>query len=350
VRKTAYTVYDIARLAGVSPSTVSRVLTGNSRVSQEKEARIRSVIAELNFRPNAHARTLLARRSRTLGVLIPDLTNLFFSQTFLALETAALSQGYSLIVGNTLNLNNSPVSPLETYYVNSLLERQVDGLLYMGGRVNMVAPESLVVREMIALRETLPLVAINGRCEGTGIHEVSSDEGAGVENLVGHLFGLGHREFAFLGGYRGITSFDEKLDRAAAVIGSLGGRMFPEWILPTGYSLEAGALAMATLLERKTRPTAVLGVNDYVAMGAIRGAVERGMRVPQDLSVTGFDDVSTSRFILPSLTTVNHNYQALAEAAIGVMVDLLDSRTPASKTIVSVELKVRESTGPAASR
>lgn len=338
-----HTVYDIARLAGVSPATVSRVITGVVKVSPEKERRIRQVMEEVNFRPNVFARTLLKKRSMTLGVIMPDITNLFFSQTFLELERAAFHRGYSLLLGNTLNSDRIPDLDLETFYLNSLHERQVDGLLLMGGRINDTVMDPDKRDALVRLSQKKPLVTINGTVARSGIAGVRSREEQGIRDLVDHLYQAGHRTFALLGGVVGISAFDLKKAALEATLADRGLDLAEGLVIPTGFSLAEGALAMERLLERSDRPTAVVAINDYVAMGAIRHAVSRGVKVPGDVSITGFDDILPSEYFVPTLTSVNHGYSALAEAALTVLVDRIEGRPVADETLVDTRAIFRES-------
>jgi len=342
-----HTVYDIARLAGVSPATVSRVITGATKVSPDKEKRVREVMELVNFRPNAFARTLLTKKSSTLGVIMPDITNLFFSQTFLALERAAALEHYSLLLGNTLSRREMPGEDWESYYLNSLLDRQVDGILFMGGRVNDVAPAAEQVAELIRLGRQKPIVLVNGRCPGTELRTVCTDEQGGVRALLEHLFSLGHRRIGVLGGYAGITSFEDKLATVTEGLRGQGLELRPDWVRPTGYSLESGFAAMEELLALPERPTAVVGINDYVAMGAIRCATVRGLRIPGDLAITGFDGIQTAAYSIPSLTTVDQNYDELAAAAVRILLAQVNGGATPKDTTVPATLVIRESTGPA---
>lgn len=341
----AHTVYDIAKLAEVSPATVSRVLTGVVKVSPEKEARVRAVMEQLNFRPNAFARTLLRKRSLTLGVIMPDITNLFFSQTFLELERAAFDRGYSLLLGNTLNSDRVPDHDLEAFYLNSLHERQVDGIVLMGGRINDTVMDPRKREELVRLNRHKPMVTINGTVAGTAIAGVRSREEDGVRALVDHLYQLGHREYAFLGGIPGITAYDLKKRTLEETLGGLGLALKPEWTIPSDFSLDAGARAMASLLGQAHHPTAIIGVNDFVAMGALRAAATAGYQIPRDFSVTGFDDIQISEFTVPSLTSVSHQYQELAETAVAVLVARIEGQAVAGETLVETRAIFRESTG-----
>lgn len=340
------TVYDIARLAGVSPSTVSRVITGVAKVRPDKEQRIREVMRDLDFMPNAFARTLLRKRSQTLGVIIPDITNLFFSQTFLALERAAFTRGYSLLLGNTLNSDHNPDVDLESFYLASLLERQVDGLILMGGRVNDSEMEPRKREELLRLDRLKPLVTINGAIHGSGIPGIRSVEEGGIERLVAHLWALGHRDFALVGGVPGITAFDLKRKALDAALRQRGGFLSPERIYPSGFSIREGAEAAARLFSSPARPTALVCINDFVAMGALRQAADAGCRVPGQFSITGFDDIQTSAFLVPSLSTVSHRYEELAASAVETLLTRIEGGEPPQETLVECEAIFRESTGP----
>ena len=245
MRKKATTIYDIAREAQVSVSTVSRVLNANGAVNPELRARVEAAMHELRFRPNRVAQTLYHRRSHTLGCVLPDIVNPFFAQLFLELEVGAFGRGYTIILGNTVSMPE-----LERTYLQTLTERQVDGLLHLGGLTNAtaVSPQDLALLSDLA--ERLPIVAVNGDLAGVGIvASVRSDEAGGMRALLSHLREQGHTRVAFLGGRADVTSSVEKLE----VYRELHPQHPPEWVQFTGLDIDGAGLIEEERREGDTK-------------------------------------------------------------------------------------------------
>lgn len=310
---------------------MSRVLNGNSAVNAELRVRVEAAMHDLRFRPNRVAQTLYHHRSHTLGCVLPDIVSPFFAQLFLELEVGAFERGYTIILGNTVS-----TPALERTYLQTLAERQVDGLLHLGGLTNAleVSPEDLALLRDLA--ERLPIVTVNGDLPEVGIvTSVRSDEAGGMRALFSHLRAQGHTEVAFLGGRADVTSTAEKLQ----VYRELWPASPPGWVQLTGLDIDAGVRAFGELRGAARQPTAVACINDLVAAGVLTAARARGLSVPGDLSVTGFDDVFPSRITAPPLTTVNHNYAELARLALDSLLLGIEGQ-PAPRTVTVPTLLV----------
>ena len=339
VKKKAPTIYDIAARAGVSAATVSRVLNGRASVDAGLRTQVEAAMQELRFRPNRTAQSLNHRRSQTLGCVLPDITSPYFARLFLAIETCAFERGYGVILGNASNDYD-----LERTYLHSLAERQVDGLLMLGGRANLVAPAAARLQDIIEIAERLPIVSVNGDFPGVeGVYSVNSDERAGTRALLTHLFDAGHTKVAFLGGLADITGTQLKLGVYRETLAARGLRFPPEWVQLSGYNVQAGEEALRRVLAQPEHPTAALCVNDLVAVGVLRAAVVAGLAVPGDLSVTGFDDVDLAGLVTPPLTSVNHNYQDLAQLAVDVLLRAVEGECPPRLSSVPTSLAARGS-------
>lgn len=345
------TVYDIARQAGVSPSTVSRVITGAAPVAADKEARVRAVMSRVDYQPNGYARGLLKRESRVLGMILPDISNPFFSRLFLEMERQARATGYVLLLGNTLNAGGPEMGDPERLYLRRMVEHRVDGVIYMGGRVNTVEPDPGVADDMARVAARVPLVIVNGHMPGTAIRRVNADEASGMRQLVDHLHGLGHRDLALVGGRAGTTPWEIKRRAFMDALAAHGLSCPDSRILPLGFDFEAGVEAFRRLRgddgRRGGGPSALLGVNDNVAIGVLRQALAAGCRPPAEFSVTGFDDIPMAGWFLPALTTVSQNFGGLARAAVATLVDLIEGRDAPAESVVPVRLEIRQSSGPA---
>lgn len=335
MRKKAPTVYEIAALAEVSVSTVSRVINGRATVNPAMRSRVQRAMTELRFRPNRLAQTLYHRRSKLLGCVLPDITNPYFARLFLELETRAFERGYTVFLGNTASRPE-----LEHTYLHTLSEHQVDGIFLLGGRANTcgVGPEDL--GDLRELTERLPIVAVNGDLPGDVIvSSVRSDEAAGARRLTRHLRERGHTRVAFLGGQSDVTSTVEKL--------RVYQEAFPDapahWTHLSGLTPRAGGQALEALLASPDLPTAALCVSDLVALGVLAAARARSLRVPQDLSLTGFDDIFAADMAFPRLTTVTHNDAEVARQALDQLVLAIEGGAPARQVWVPTTLIERDS-------
>lgn len=337
------TIYDIAEMAGVSPATVSRVLTGNVRVSSAKKEKILELIRKYNFQPNASARSLISKETKIIGFILPDITHPFFSTVFLGAEKQALRLGYTLILCNSMNDNAFNVTNMESLYLKVLLEKQVDGIIFMGGRINDIYANRDYTAEMNEILRNVPIVMINGKMKDVDCCIVRTDEKAGIQNLVKYLAGLGHRKIGFIGGSKGISSSDEKLRTLKREAGKYNLICRKEWIIPSSFSIDDGYESMEKMLENDELPTAVMAVNDFVAIGAMRAAEEHGLNIPRDISITGFDGIELANLVRPRITTVSQNCLTLGATAVDVIVGLLKGEKSKKETVVRTELLVKES-------
>jgi len=320
------TIYDIAELAGVNPSTVSRALSKPGRISQKTESKIKAAADRLDFHVNPMARGLHTGRSHTLGLLVADITNPVIFGIVRGAEHAASAAGYTLVIAESQESGDAEAEAI------SRLLPSVDGIVLATTRLSDERISSVASRK--------PVVLINRPVEG--VLSVLPDVETGVEALVDHLAGLGHRSLLYLSGpetsWISRRRWDHLLQTAAdrdLAIVEVG---------PHSPTIEAGKLALRRVLA--ARSTAVIAFNDLMAIGLIQAATSAGIRVPEDLSVTGFDDIFGSELIVPALTTVRARLQTAGESAVAQLVELIDGGTPASNDLLETTLIVRDSTGP----
>lgn len=339
------TIYDIAREAGVSPSTVSRVLTNTVGVRKDKRELVQNIIRKYDFRPNALARSLSETNRRTIGIIMPDVRNYYYANLFVACEQAARRQGYSLLLENSLSKLENELGQL------TLMEEQrVSAIILVGGKVDDLSPNKAFVEKVNQVANTIPII-ISGKLEGTSCHQVHIDANLAMELIMEHLIGLGHREIAILGGYSSVASSFEKrqcykqlLERHQIPYRSEFCDNFG------GYDFETGYTRMNEMFSRDTVPTAVIGINDYATIGAMKSILEHGLRIPEDISAVGFDNINICDMMNPRLTSVGYNYDEFADKLVAIATaDASDIDTPALQLIGS-ELVLRDSTGPAKKR
>lgn len=336
-------IVDIARIAGVSPSTVSRALQDHPRISPERRAEIQRLAESLGYRPNQMARGLVTGRSRMLGAVVTDVTDPFVAAVLKGAEAAAREAGYGLLFAMS---NRDPAQELAA--AETLLDHEVDGLIVISSRV----PDRYVGLARSSDRETgdqAPLVLVNNELVGPRIFSVRMDNAGGARAAVAYLRQLGHRRIAFVAGPERGRSNRERLDGYGQGIAANGLGPAAELIVHGAGLLEDGPRALAALRALADPPTAVLCYNDLAAIGLLAAAARAGLRVPGELSVIGFDNIPLSAYATPPLTTFEQPTAALGRAAVESCLRAL-AGLPVANVVLQGRLVVRESTGPCAMR
>jgi Transcriptional regulators len=316
----AATIDDVARMAGVSPSTVSRVMNNRQIVTETTRRRVLDAIAQLNYQPNSLGRNLATRRTRTFGLVIADITNPFSAEIVRGVEEMAHTHGMSMLLYDTLEDRER-----ETQALNLLSEGQVDGLI-------LYAP-LLEQQKLISLiRPGLPLVFINRLPLPSSVGTVEIDQEAGIRAAMQHLVDLGHRKIAYIGGITASQVYQRRLVAFQTACEEAGIEIPEHAILPAMPTIEGGREAVHQLLQDTSfassdRPTALLAYNDLVAMGALIAAQEARIAVPEQLSIMGYDNIPFSALIHPALTTVQQPARMLGEQAVSLLITYLQKHT-----------------------
>lgn len=327
-------IRDVAELSGVSVATVSRVLNGSAKVTAATTARVLARARELDYVPNAAARTLVRQRSQLLGVVLhtgrehPDIQHPFFQEVLVGLKHRVGGLDYDLLL----------FANEEHGFLRRALHHQVDGLVLMGVDRRDPEVERLLVAE-------LPTVSIDIEIAGTHAAFVASDSVTGAGLAVAHLHSLGHERIATITGpiehkpaLDRLTGYEQELDR-------LGLPRRPEYVESGDFYAESGAEAARRLLALPEPPTAIFAASDLMAAGAIQAARELGLHVPGDLALVGFDDIQLAELLDPPLTTIRQDKRGLGIAAGEAVVALVEAADePPRRLVLPVELVVRGST------
>ncbi|MBP3966618.1 LacI family DNA-binding transcriptional regulator [Paenibacillus lignilyticus] len=344
------TVYDIAREANVSVATVSRVLNNTAPVKASTRERIMGLIQKHQFQPNALARSLIKKETGMIGIILPDITNPFFPEVLAGLEQEARNNGYTFFLCDTGSSNQDIKAQYqrESQYLNILMEKQVDGIIMIGGRIDLARCSKEMAKEVAEVNKRLPVVLINGNLPGAKFHRVIIDEVAGGVLATEHLIGLGHTDIAFIGGYKQMSNTVQRLEGYTKAMQQAGLQIREDWIITGGFTVEAGKVFMNQLLggETENRPTAIVCANDLSAIGAIKAAVKHGLRVPEDMSIIGFDDIPLAANVIPELTTISLKCLELGRTAAHILHQLIGKNGIDTLTVLQPELVVRESTAP----
>jgi LacI family transcriptional regulator len=329
---------EIAKIAGVSSATVSRVINGSSLVTGETAERIRKIIEDLNFVPNNSAIHLKNGKSQIYGIIIPDLTNPFFTETIKIFEELLVENEKELLVANTdFHLTRMQRS------VRRMLLRRVDGVALLTSELEAAPLESLV-------QNRIPVVTTDHYRTGPGVSDIVVDFEGGMAEVVRHLKNLGHRDIAFIGGTEGLATSRVRRESFLDAVVKQGLSSREGWIIPGDFKIDGGSAAMARILAQDQVPTAVVTANDLTAIGALRTVHEKGMRIPEDISIAGCDDIAMSDIVYPPLTTLRISRREYARLLFEALrAGSEEMNRPGRQYVLSTSLVVRKSTGPAPS-
>ena len=330
------TIKDVARRAGVGIATVSRALHGHPQISAETAARVLAAVEELGYRPDTNARSLVSGRSHMLGLVVSDITNPFFPELIQGFEDVALRNSYDILVAST---NYDPART--ALCVRRMIERKVDGVAVMTSEIDSSLTDSFS-------RRKVPLVFLDVGKVGKGVSNIRVDYAQGIVEAVKHLNALGHRHIGFISGPLRLKSASERRDAFLQLLGSprdceSGGLLVEEG----DHKVDGGLAAMLRLLERAPHLTAVLASNDLTAIGAMRAIRQAGLRVPEDVSVVGFDDIQIAEFTEPPLTTVRLLRTGLASLACEALIQSIRNGGAGTEVRLGTRLVVRATTAEA---
>jgi LacI family transcriptional regulator len=324
----------VARRAKVSTATVSRVLNNASVVKTSTRARVLRAIEELKYHPNLHARNLAGGKSNTIGVIVSNLENPFFFDIYKTVESDAHAGGYEVVMANT---DYSPQQLVKC--IRLMIGRRVAGLAAIVSEM-----EPALIDELTDSR--IPVVFYDVGTPRTNITNIRVDYRRGVDKVVDYLHSMGHRRLGFVGHHSVLGPINERMKTVMDAVARI-----PALEVRTSVdadTLEGGRAAARQLLATGYTPTAIICVNDIMAVGALRELRERGLRVPQDISVTGFDNVKLSEFCSPALTTVHIPRDRIGHIICDRLAPIPNRPEPKDHEIViDPEFVLRESTGPA---
>jgi DNA-binding LacI/PurR family transcriptional regulator len=324
----------VARRARVSTATVSRVLNNTGPVKSSTRARVLKAIEAFKYSPNLHARSLAGGQSRSIGVIVSNIDNPFFLDVYRAVETRAHDAGYEVIMAHTDYTSERLVSSIRLMF-----GRRVAGLAAIVSEM-----DSALIAELSAQR--IPVVFYDVGTPRRNITNIRVDYASGMSKLTSYLYSLGHRRLGFLAHHATLGPVNERQKSVLAAARRHRGVQVAT--AADADTLEGGRRAARALLDAHPRVTAVVCVNDLMAVGAMRELRTRGRRVPEDVSVTGFDNITLAQFCQPALTTVHIPSDTIGETVCDFLMNPGKSPLP-HEFVIDPELVLRESTGPASS-
>lgn len=327
------TIKDIAREAHVSVASVSRALNGTGPVTDRIRSRVLEVAARLKYVPNSVAQSLPTRRTRTIGVLLPDLQGEYFAELVHGIDIAARARGLHLLISTSHNSVDEVGQSLRA------MAGRVDGLLVMAQHIDEHALQ-------VHLQGTLPVVLISTADSNHTHHCVFVDNAASAQAMVAHLASCGHRFIAHIAGPAGNVDAQQRLKGYREALARVvpGAR---EYLVQGNFTEESGYLAGREILSQPRLPDAIFAANDMMAIGCLYALTEAGLQVPRDVALAGFDDIPTARFVSPPLTTIRVKIAELGSRALDRLADWIDTpeNSHCAVETVPAELVVRASCG-----
>ncbi|MDK1360086.1 LacI family DNA-binding transcriptional regulator [Arthrobacter sp. zg-Y1219] len=326
------TIKDVARLAGVSAATASRVLSGHSATSEDARQAVRDAAAELGFRPNAQARSLRKTSTQTIGLLLPDIRNPFFADLAHAVEQRAREFQYLTLFGNA---NESQEQ--QERYLDVMLSQRVDGLI--------AAPQGEARSLVGLLAGEVPTVFVDRVVDGAKVPSVTADNGSGIADAVRHLTELGHRRIGYIAGPQSTSTGRERLQAYRGAVAETGADDDGDLVFLGDFQSASGAAGARRLLDLPAPPTALLAADSLMSIGAVGVCNERGLAIGADLAFVAYDDIEAFTLLNPALTVITHDVHAMGRLAVDLLLAEIAGESPASVVLPS-RLIIRGSTPP----
>ncbi len=334
----AVTLADVARRAGVSLATASRVLNGSARaVSDEMRVRVTAAARELNYVPNAHAQALVRSTTRTVGVIVHDVGDPYFAEILRGIQQSAADAGRLMIVCNTFR---DPQRELE--YIRLLQMQRVEAIILAGSGLDDRAHSRALIDQLDSFASLGGRVAVIGR-HHIAADAVIPDNVGGARALAHHLLDLGHRSFGVIDGPALLTTSRDRKSGFVQALAACGITLAPEAIMTGDFTRDGGANAAVALLERFPLMTAIFAMNDVMAIGALAALRQRGIAVPEQVSLVGFDDIPIAGDVTPALTTVRVPMSQLGAEALALA---LSAEETLRTVYLPTEVIIRQSTAP----
>ena len=333
------TIRDIAKIAKVSPTAVSMALNDWPRISQETRKRILRIAKKLNYQLNYVARSLVIKRSHTIGLIITTIMNPFYPELAKGIEDKARELGYNIILCST----NYDLR-LEKYDINMLRSKGVDGIIFSSVEINDPNIRPLV-------EDRFPFILVNRRIFHRTLDKkidyIVLDNFSGGYTAMEHLFKLGHRRIGIIAGALNISTAAERTNGAKKLLSDHGLAFDPNLIIECNFSKDLAFQATKKLLSIKERPTAIFAENDYMALGAREAILDGGLRIPEDMALVGFDDIAAAALRGVEITTISQKKYEMGSLAVKILIDKIEEEGPrmANQIMLEPKLIVRKSCG-----
>jgi len=333
------TIKDIAKIAKVSPTAVSMALNDRPRIGQETRKRILRIVKELNYQPNFVARSLVNKRSNTIGLIITTIINPFYPELAKGIEDKAMEFGYNIILCST----NYDLK-LEKYYINMLRSKGVDGIIFSSVEINDPNIKPLI-------EDHFPFILVNRRIHNRFIAKkidyIVLDNFLGGYIAMEHLLKLGHHRIGIIAGALNISTAVERTEGVKKSLKDYGIKLDPNLMMECNFSKELAYHATKKFPSMKTPPTAIFAENDYMALGVREALLDSGLKIPENMALVGFDDIASAALRGVEITTVSQKKYEMGALAVKILIDKIKNGTPAgvNQIILEPELIIRNSCG-----
>ncbi len=332
------TIYDIAKEAGVSPSTVSRVISGNIGVSEDKKKLVEAAIKKHQFVPNAMAKGLKEQRSNLIGIIVPDIKNPYYASLFYEVQLKALKEGFMVFLCNTQG-----DKAVELKMLRTLMNKQVEALVVIGGALDFKGCKEAYIEELQMIAEKIPVVITTER-EHIDCIKVVNDDRMGMALLTQHLAQRGYQKVAFIGGNDEVIPSSDRRKYFLEYAEKNHLITKEEWIIDGGFDIRSGIEVMTKLWNCESKPDAVCGINDLVALGILNFAHKNHLSIPADIGVTGCDGIDLGETSYPGLSTIATPYEVFGKTIIDAILAAQGGEIGQKRISVSMGLIERRST------
>ncbi|MDH6363354.1 LacI family transcriptional regulator [Enterococcus sp. PF1-24] len=341
------TIKDIAKEAGVSVSTVSRVLNNHPSVNPQKRKIVQEVIERENFQPSMLARGMVSNQTKNIAVVLSDINNPYFTDLVAQIDEASRENGYSLLMFNTLTAGPLKIAnPVfaEQQTLATILEKKVDGVIILGGEIDKKNPDPKYIAALNKIDKEVPMIIVGQSHPDITATFLPRALNQGTKLALQHLLALGKRKIGFIGGEPAITITEERLVAYRETL-ALYSSVNENWIKLSDFYAKSGYQSMQALLTEAELPQAVIAINDKVALGAIRALQDAGLTCPEDMAIVSCDAFLDGEYTVPRLTTINQNNHRIGKEAVQLLMKKIDKQ-PIDQTPPHVpEIIIRESCG-----
>lgn len=342
------TIKEIAKKSNVSVSTVSRVLNNHPSVSPSKRAKVQAIIEKEGFQPSMLARGMVSNKTKTIAVVVSDVTNPYFTSLVSEIELASSKEQYSLLLFNTMTAGRQKKADgsfIERDTFHTILEKKVDGVIILGGEIDRDTPQPEYLAALEQLNQQVPVLIVGQKQENSSCSFLERDLQKGIFLSVQHLLALGNRRIGFIGGEKGVKITTQRVEAFEAVL-SLYSRFDPSLIYLSDFYTEDGYQSMTAMIQQQeTLPDALLAINDSVAIGAFRALTDHGLNCPKDIAIASCDSFPNGDYQIPRITTINQHNQFLGKLAVKRLLKLINEEPLETIELHSPDLIIRESCG-----
>lgn len=334
-----YTIKDVAKMANVSPGTASRAINGKGYVNKKTKMRVLKAAEELKYRPNFNAKSLVTKKSNIIALIIPSIDNSYYAPLVKGAQENAEQNGFHLVCCTADNVPERNIDLLKTFY-----DIRVDGVLLCVEESEKSEEYSKYLMSM--KKNGMPIVMTGPRYGISGIDIIKAENVNSCLNAVEYLIESGHKEIAFIGGTKDTIVEKERISGYKQALISHDLEINNNFIYEGAFTYDSGYELMNRLLSSSHIPSAVFAANDIIAIGALNAIIDKGLNVPNDISLVGFDDIAMASMVRPMLTTVAQPNYEIGKAATGLLLERISGEAPPMARLVTLEttLKVREST------